>query len=123
MNFLFFVKKEKELKNDIDCGTLSVENWNSVEIGKYGSFNKNHLNTEHLNELNQIESLLSSYIKSFGLEARLGSWYKTDTGYSLTQYCNQIKESRCLSKWLIKADVNTSKAKIYLHKRCIHINC
>ena len=100
--------------------SLSVEIWKSIENEK---INKANLTNEQSEELNQIDNYLNEFIDSLGFEQRAGDWYKTKTGYSFNQHCNQIKDSRCKSKWSLKVNVFSSRAEVYFCKRCEHVNC
>ena len=111
------------MKNDFECGLLDRAIWRDIKCSKRNySIIKSDLFTNELEELNNIESLLSGYIKSLGFEHSTGKWYKTDTGYNVVQYCNQMKDCRCKSLWSLKVNVITGRAEIYLTKHCDHFD-
>ena len=101
---------------------MSVKIWRSVENGSNRVLNKTHLNKEQFKELNRLHSLLSNYIKTLGHQQRLGKWYKTENGYTVTKYCNAMKDCCCKSLWTLKVNVQPVKADIYFTKTCSHIN-
>ena len=85
--------------------------------------NKANLTAEQSEELNQINNYLNEFIDSLGFEQRSGKWYKTEKGYSFNRHCNQMKDSRCKSKWLLKVNVFSSRAEDYFCKQCEHVIC
>lgn len=100
---------------------LSIEIWKSIEIKIRSRINKTQLGRDQLEELNKIENFLIEDIKSLGYESRSGYWFKTETGYTVTQYCNKMKNSHCRSVWLLKVNVTTNRAQIHLKSQCNHV--
>ena len=104
---------------DIECGPLSVRIWKSIK--DFGIIIKAVCSKMQLNELQNMDNILINYIKSLGREQRIGWCIKTKHGYTIIRHCNQMKDSRCKSKWLFKVNVPSGQAEIHFLKLCDHI--
>ena len=98
---------------------MSTKIWKSIDDRSH--INKTNLSKIQLEELNKIDNVLINYIESLGIEQRSYRWYKTKKGYCFTRLCNQMKDSRCKSKWLFKVNVPSGQAEIHFLKLCDHI--
>jgi len=114
---------EIEIKKDIECGDLSFEVWQTIQNNRNSKvIDKKNLNANQIKELKKIHSFLSDYIsKWFDSEHRLGSWYKSATGYTLTQFCNKTRDCHCRSNWKLRVNVPSGKAELYFNKQCDHL--
>lgn len=70
----------------------------------------------------KCDQLLGENVRSLGFEPRAGPWYKTESGFTLNQYCNEMRDCRCNSKWILKINLNKREAEFYFNKQCDHFN-
>ncbi len=98
---------------------MNLKIWKNLKDHK--KINKATCSKMQLNELQNMDNILINYIKSLGREQRNGWWRRTNDGYTIIRNCNQMKDSRCKSKWLFKVNVPSGQAEIYFSKLCDHI--
>ena len=101
---------------------MNFDIWKEIKSNRSAKkIAKRDLNVEQLKEMNKINSLFSDQIfKRFGVEQRSGSWYKSPTGYTITQFCNQTRDSKCQSNWMLRIKVPSGQAQIFFSKHCNH---
>ena len=121
-NTNIFKRLEKLAKKITQCCNLNFDIWKEIKSNRSAKkIAKRDLNVEQLKEMNKINSLFSDQIfKRFGVEQRSGSWYKSPTGYTITQFCNQTKDSKCQSNWMLRIKVPSGQAQIFFSKHCNH---
>ena len=103
---------------------LSTEIWKSIVTCKRSQnrINKCDLTSKEQNEeLYKLDNFLEDTVKSLDYESRIYSWSKTETGYTITRKCKELANSDCKAKWLLKVNVITGRAEIYLKSQCEHI--